>query len=329
MKTFKEIDPILDFIKPKKNFLITAHARPDGDALGSEIAFGLFLKKMDKNVRIVHLSDIPKEYSFLPGRNMVEEINAPIKGNYDAIIILDSDGFDRLEKLAGYLPSDLPILNIDHHPSNNQFGAVNWADENMSSVGEMVYYIIKSSPIRLDKNMAINLYVSLITDTGYFRFDSTTASAHKMASDLIKGGISLTEIYRNIYQNQSEADLALRCEATRRIKVVAQGKIAYTELTRGMFRRFKTMPNDSQQYLDILKSIKGVALSFLFRETKEANDGIKISIRSVTPYNAHELAQTFGGGGHYRAAGCTIYKPLKQAQKMLVVEATKFIAKYQ
>jgi phosphoesterase RecJ-like protein len=329
MKTFKEIGPILDFIKPKKNFLITAHARPDGDALGSEIAFGMFLKKMDKNVRIVHLSDIPKEYSFLPGRNMVEEINAPIKGNYDAIIILDSDGFDRLEKLAGYLPSDLPILNIDHHPSNNQFGAVNWSDENMSSVGEMVYYIIRSSPVKLDKNMAVNLYVSLITDTGYFRFDSTTPSAHVMASELIESGISLTEIYRNIYQNQTESDLALRCETIQRIKVVAQGKIAYTELTRGMYRRFKTEPTDSQQYLDILKSIKGVLLSFLFRETKNKSDGIKISIRSVNPLNAHELARIFGGGGHYRAAGCTIYKPLKQAQKMLVAEAIKFISKYQ
>lgn len=321
----KIIKPILEFINNHNNFLITAHARPDGDAIGSELAFALFLKKMGKTINIVHSGDVPPEYSFLPGRNLIEVINEPVKGNYDALVVLDADGFDRLEKLAGFLPGDLPILNIDHHPSNHNFGTVNWSDTKMSSVGEMLYYLIKASPVRLDKNIALNLYVSLITDTGYFRFATTTPSAHRMASDLLKYEIDLPYVYKNIYQNQTPADLALRCESTRRIKIHPQGKIASTELTRGMYRKYRTEPHDTQQYLDILKSIKGVKIAFLFRETKNKSEGIKVSIRSEPPVNAYELAKVFGGGGHYRAAGCTIYKPLREAKKILVDKAVKML----
>lgn len=321
----KILNQILEFINTHNNFLIVAHARPDGDAIGSEIAFAMLLKKMGKSGRIVHTEPVPPEYAFLPGQNLIEVRNEPVKDNFDALVVLDADGFDRLEKLAGLLPGDLPILNIDHHPSNHNFGAVNWSDTKMSSVGEMIYYLIKASPIKLDKNIALNLYVSLITDTGYFRFVSTTPAAHRMASDLLKYEIDLPYVYKNIYQNQTVADLALKCESIRRIKLTTQGRIAYTELTRGMYRKYRTEPHDTQQYLDTLKSIKGVKIAFLFRETKNKSEGIKVSIRSEPPVNAYELAKVFGGGGHYRAAGCTIYKPLREAKKLLVEKAVKML----
>jgi phosphoesterase RecJ-like protein len=323
MRLIKEI---LAFINKHQRFLITAHARPDGDALGSELALALFLKKMGKNVRIVHQNDIPSEYNFLPGRKMVEEISGPVTdSNLDAIFILDSDGLDRLEKLAGYIPLNLPTVNIDHHPSNNHFGVINWADGSMSSVGEMVYRLIKASEVPIDKNIAINLYVSLMTDTGNFCYASTTPSSHLMASDLLRQKINLTQVFQKIYKNLTLKDLALRCDCTGRIRIVAGGKIAYTELTRSMFRKHRTEPRDTQQYFDLIRSIKGVKISLLFRESKNKGEGVKVGIRTEPPINASKLALVYGGGGHYRAAGCTIYKPLREAQKIIVKEAEKFI----
>lgn len=321
----KKIKDILSFLKKHNRFLITGHARPDGDALGSELALALFLKKMNKKATIVHLDDIPLEYSFLPGRKIVTTVKASIKGSYDALVILDSEGLDRLEKLAGYLPSGLPILNIDHHPSNNQFGQINWADGKMSSVGEMVYRIIKASGIPIDRNIAINLYVSLMTDTGSFCYASTTSYSHLMASDLLRHGVNLTRVFQGVYKNLTPEDLMLKCECIRRIKIVANNKIAYTELTRAMYRKCRTEPRDTQQYFDVIRSIKNIQIAVIFRETRDKNEGIKVGIRTEAPINANKLARIFGGGGHYRAAGCTIYKPIAQAQRVFLAQAKRFL----
>lgn len=308
------IKRILSFLKKYQRFLITAHARADGDALGSELALAAMLAKMGKCAHIINAGGIAKEYLFLPGIHKIREITKPIKGNYDALIVLDSIGFDRLERMRDFLPRGLPILNIDHHPSNDYFGLINWVEPKMSSVGEMVYRLIKTAGIRIDKPMALNLYVSLITDTGHFCFASTTSYSHQMASDLLGYGINLRNVFKHIYEDKTYQQVALQCNAFSRIKLAFKGRVAWAELTRTMYKRYRTKPGETQDYLAVLKSIRGVIVAVLFRETSQPPYKVKVSIRSEPPVNADRLARFFGGGGHYRASGCTIYKPLKQAR---------------
>lgn len=320
----KVIKQILDLIKKHKRFLITTHVRCDGDAVGSELALETMLTKMGKSAHIVNVGGIAKELMFLPGINKVDDGTKYLRQNYDAIIVLDSGGFDRLESMREALPPRRPIVNIDHHLSNDNFGTVNWVAPEASSVGEMVYRLIKTARIPIDKNMATNLYVSLITDTGHFCFASTTSYSHQMASDLLAKEIDLRGIFRYLYEDKTPAEISLSCECTRRIKLSHRNQIAWTELTRAMFKKYGTTPRDSQDYVNVLKSIKGVLIAILFRETAENPLLIKASIRTEPPIDANKLARHFGGGGHYRASGCTLQPPLKTAQRLFINKAKEY-----
>lgn len=323
----KVIKQILDLIKKHQRFLITTHARCDGDAVGSELALKTMLTKMGKSAHIVNVGGIAKELMFLPGINKVDDGTRFLRHNYDVIIVVDSGGFDRLESMREVLPPRRPIINIDHHPSNDNFGTVNWVAPEISSVGEMVYRLIKTARISIDKNMAANLYVSLITDTGHFCFATTTPYSHLIASDLLAKEIDFRGIFRYLYEDKTPAEISLSCECIRRIKFSHRNQIAWTELTRAMFRRYGTIPRDSQDYVNVLKSVKGVLIAILFRETVENPLLIKASIRSEPPVDADKLARHFGGGGHYRAAGCTLQPPLKKAQQLLIAKAKEYCKK--
>lgn len=323
----KIIKRILSFLKKHQRFIITAHARADGDALGSELAMADMLTQMGKRSLIVNTGGIFREYLFLPGVRKIKEITKPIKGKYDALIVLDSGGFDRLEWVKAFLPATLPILNIDHHPSNDYFGQINWVEPKMSSVGEMVYRLIKAAGIKMDKRIALNLYVSLITDTGHFCFAATTPYSHKMASDLLNYGIDLRNVFKHIYEDKTYAQVALQCAVLSRMKLAFQGQVAWAQLSRAMYKKYCTTPGETQDYLVMLKSIRGVIIGLLFREMDRPPYAVKVNIRTEPPINANHLARAFGGGGHYRASGCTIYKPLKQARTMVLNHIKSLLAK--
>ncbi|MEK7449934.1 MAG: bifunctional oligoribonuclease/PAP phosphatase NrnA [Planctomycetota bacterium] len=319
------IRQILHLIKQHKKFLITTHVRCDGDAVGSELAIKSMLNRMGKIAHIVNVGGISKELMFLPGIQEVANGVKHLLSSYDAIIVVDSGSFERLGEMRLALPPHRPIINIDHHLSNDNFGAINWVAPEMSSVGEMVYRLIKTARIPIDKNTATNLYVSLITDTGHFRFASTTPYSHLMASDLLSRGVNLVEVTKSIYNNKTPDEIKLQYDCIKRMKFAENNRIAWIFLTRAMYKKHRTIPRDSQEYLQVLKSIKTVVVAILFRETAEDPLRIKISIRSEPPVDANKLAGHFGGGGHYRASGCTMTGSLKKAERLLISKARQYV----
>ena len=332
MKIIKEI---LGLIKKHRRFLITTHIRPDGDGLGAELALGAMLKKIGKSVQIVNTGPIAKEYRFLPG---IKQIITPARVSpWEIAIVLDTSSLDRLGELEPMMrQTKLPIINIDHHPTSGFFGSVNWVAPEMSSVGEMIYQLIKDAGIPLDKKMATNLYVALITDTGHFSLDSTSSSSHLMGGELLKYGIKPRTVFRNIYENKTPSDIRLWTECIRNMKFDRSRQIVWSRLTRQMYRRFGTTGDDSQEYLKVLRSIKGVRLAILFRESSQTvhreTDGtkrpeIKVSIRTEPPLDATKLVRPFGGGGHHRAAGCTIPGSLKYAEQLILGRARIILMK--
>lgn len=324
------IKQILGFIRSQKRFLITAHTRLDGDSVGCELAVARWLAKMGKRSRIINTGGIPREYSFLPGIRQIQQIpeaqHSKLRAaDYDGVIVLDSGGFDHLETVKDILPSGCPVINIDHHPSNDYFGRINWVDSKAGCTAELVYQLIKASGVPLDKTLALYLYLALITDTGNFSFSTTTPRSHLMAADLLSYGINPRAVFRRIYEDKNYKGIRLYSEVIRRIKRAKQGQLIWTEITRAMTRRCRTEPADSEEYLRVLKSIKETRIAVLFKEDKTPAGGIKISIRTAPPIDANRLASKFGGGGHHRAAGCTVYLPLAKAQQAALAHFKKYL----
>ena len=320
------ISRILGVVKKHRRFLITGHARPDGDCLGSELALARMLFRMGKSAYIVNYGSVSRELFFMPG---VKQVKFYRKGdrlpdNIEVVFIVDSGGVSRLEELepairrmfsTGKKPA---LINIDHHPSNGDFGDINWVDARSSSVGEMIYLLIKQSGIRIDKEIATNLYVSLDTDTGHFCFETTTPMSHLIAADLIEKGVRVRDIYKKIYEDKTIGEMRLFVECLSRVKLALNGRIAWSVLTRQMYRKHGATPTDSQNYLSTIRAIEGVKVALLFKETEQNPLSIKVSVRTDRPLNADWLVKALGGGGHHRAAGVTMNPPIKKACRELI-----------
>lgn len=322
----KIIKRVLAELGKHQRFLITTHARCDGDGLGSELALAAMLKRLGKTAYIVN-DGVPAELGFLPGVDKVGRgiKDLPTPDKYDALIILDAGGVDQLDWIWPRLPKNKPIINIDHHPSNDISGVVNWVNEDMAAVGEMVYRLILATRLKITKDIATCLYVSLDTDTGHFCFSNTTPYSHIMAARLLETGIKVREVIKPLYENKLMGDIQLFAECIRNIKLLLSGKVATALLTRAMFRKFRSTGSESQTYLTVLRSIKGVKVALLFRESERGPVKVKVSVRSEAPIDADKLMQNFGGGGHHRAAAATLKMPLARAYAKVISRIKKIL----
>lgn len=320
----KVIEKILRFIHRHKNFLVSAHVRGDGDAIGSQIALNKMLKKMGKNSHIVCDHGVSKEYSFLPGANEIESSPNNLKKNYDAVFVVDSSSFERLERVKEGLPQNIFIINIDHHGSNEYFGNINWVDSNFSSTGEMIYELIKAVKVKIDKDIAVNLYVAIVTDTGRFSFSNTNIRSFLRAGELLSHGVKPNEIAKKLWRNKEINQLKLLANCINNIKMASNGQIAWVAMTQEIMIQSGFVPTETQEYIDIIKSLKNVKVAILFRELEE-HGKVKVSFRVEKGVNGIKLAGKFGGGGHPRASGATLEGKIKDVEKKVVNEAIKLI----
>ncbi|MCE9582692.1 MAG: bifunctional oligoribonuclease/PAP phosphatase NrnA, partial [Planctomycetes bacterium] len=229
-------------------------------------------------------------------------------------------GLDRIEKMQAAIPPGARVVNIDHHASNPRFGAVNWVEPESGSVGEMVYALGKEAGWKIDRDAAVCLYVAVVTDTGRFMFPSTRPSTHLMAAELLRLGVEPGAINREIWGSKSLAELRLHAEAIRAVRTAEGGRIAWTKLTQQMFDECGITPTESQDYVSMAKSIKGVEVAMLLRPMDSGE--VKLSVRTEASCDAAALCAKFGGGGHKRAAGATLKMSLEAAEKA-AVEAAK------
>lgn len=299
---------------------IMSHISLDGDGLGSSFALGMALKNQGKNVTIAVEEEIPPTYTFLPGNDMVMFYDKIVQ-RFDTIIVVDTGDEERIGKRSALLKQTDNTINIDHHITNTQFASFNHVDSKASAVGEIIYFLLKDLNFDINKDIATNIYVSIITDTGSFNHCNTTATCHRVVADLFEFGLDVSGISRMINDNISRENLMLTAEAIKTVEMHFGGKLATTFITKEMINRVGATENDYEGIIDLIRRLKNTEVVALLRESD--NGSVRVNLRSKKYVNVAKIAETFTGGGHERAAGCTITGEIGSVKQMLVKEIGK------
>lgn len=323
MKTNNEIlmELAVEEIKKNDNIYIVSHIQPDGDNIGSLLALGIALKSLKKNVYLIKSDEIPSDFLFLPQIRLIKDYSS--NKDIDLLITLDSSDVDRLGKNKELLPLSKKIINIDHHISNTNFGHINIIDYKASATGELVYKLIKRLDVKLTKDIASCIYTAISSDTGSFIYDNTTDMTHEIIAELLKIGIDKNEININLYQNRSMERTLLFMESLNSIRFYFDNKVAIVEVNQKMLEESKAKMEDSEGIVSFIKEIAPVEIGILMKEFSK--DEIKVSMRSKRYVNVADICATFGGGGHMRAAGCTINSSISGAEKLILQRLEKVL----
>lgn len=329
----KKIREIANIFKEYNNFIITSHVNLDGDALGSELALYFMLKQLQKRVTIINQDRIPYIYSFMPGigniicGDMLENNFVPKIKPETVLIVLDSSNLERIGNIGIDLKKTKLIVNIDHHPSNTNYGHINYIDTTSSSVGEIIFHLCTELGCQLTEQVAKLLYAAIITDTGSFRYANTRAETFHSAYLLAKAGANPHLIANYIYNNNELSGLKLLGEALLKLQTDLDSKISWTIVTREMIEHTCAKEEETEGIVDRILSIKCVQVSVLFRETGEGK--IKISFRSKGEFNVDCFAKIFGGGGHPNAAGCQLEGNIHTIVEKIVSELKRALDSFQ
>lgn len=310
----KQIKKLID---DNESILLLTHIRPDGDAVGSVLAFYNYLLTLNKDVDMVVI-DAPETFSFLPGYN---NIKVTSNKKYDLGIILDCANLDRVGQNEDLLSKCKYTIVIDHHISNTKYGDINYVCGNISSCCQVVYDFFKENDIELSYDIAIALASGMITDTNGFRNDNIDSNTFLMAADLLKYDINFHKVYEAVLFNKTISKHNLMKIALDRLEFLHNGKIAFTYLLKEDFENVGAKLGEHEGIVDIGRSIEGVEVSVFVRE----NDGFTISLRSTGSVDVNKVAMGFGGGGHKMAAGGQIDKSLQETKEIIINEIKKVL----
>lgn len=316
-----EMKVAIDSILKSKNVYIVSHVQPDGDSLGSCLSLALAIKKIKKEVFILRVDETPSDFLFLPGLDIIKDYEGD--EDIDLLIAVDASDADRLGKNKELINSAKKVINIDHHVSNTNFGHVNIVDSKASATGELIYKIISEMKIDIDENIATCIYTAISTDTGSFMYDNTNAETHEIASHLIRYGADKESINVNIYQNKSLARTKLFIESLNSLDFYFDNQVAIVKVTKDILDKTGTTMEDTEGIISFVRDIGPVEVAILMKEIN--GEETKISMRSKRFVDVAELSSSFNGGGHKKAAGCTINKPIAEVDELLLDEIKKVI----
>ncbi len=308
-------------IKKSKNIYLASHINPDGDNIGSLLSLGMALKKLNKKVSIVKVDDIPRDYEFLPGLDLFIEPN--ISEPIDLFISLDSSDLERLGIGKEIALKANKIINIDHHVTNDNFGNINIVDPLASATGELVYDLITKLDVEIDSHIATCIYVAISSDTGSFMYDNTTRKTHLIAADLLDKGINKNEIIVNLYQSKSMGKTKLFIKALNSLEMYCNKRVGIITVTQEMLNECNTKMEDTEGIISFVRDIEGIEIACILKEFKE--DEVKLSLRSKSIVDVSQICLIFNGGGHSRAAGCTINDNVENAKIIILNEIKKHL----
>ena len=297
---------LTDIIKSNQSFLITTHVNPDADAIGSEIAFHKILSKLGKKSKIINHSSTPYNLKFLDTDNVIEKydevLHKSLFNSSDVLVALDFNRSDRMVSMQkAFSESRMLKICIDHHQDHEDFVDFQFIDSDYAATGHILLDFIKrANMVGLTKDIAAPLYAAIMTDTGSFRFERTTAELHRSVAELLDTGIDPTGIYDQLYDESKLSKIKLLGKCLNSLKLISNDSIGYMILTQKDFNELNALESDTENFVNFIVSIEGVKLGLLFIELK---NGFKISFRSKGKIPANKLAGVFGGGGHTNAAG--------------------------
>ena len=309
------LDNILEEIKKAESIVILTHENPDGDAVGSSIAMYLGLKELGKTPDII-ISEFPRAFENLPGiENIKKESDIE---NYDLAIALDTASIKMLNGYSKYFEDAKTKIVIDHHSSNTMFGDYNYVDQDSPACAQLLLVLFNYLNIEVSKEIGTDILAGIITDTGGFRYDGVTAETFELVAGLCQKGVKVSKVYQKVFASTSKSKFFLHRIALDRLELLDNEKIAFTYITKNDENSVGAENGDYDGIVEQGRDIEGVEISIFLRETEK---GIKASLRSKDYVNVSELCRIFGGGGHIRAAGCTIPGTIEQVKTQILNQA--------
>lgn len=307
----EKLTKVIDALKDAKFIGVGCHTSPDGDALGSVQALTLALRKMGKDVYIFSKDKVMETLKFLPLSLEVEASDHIVKSGTDLIAMLDCGAIDRVNvDFKGIYGSQL--LNIDHHKTNDRYGDINYVDKEASATGEIIFDIINKLGVEIDKDIATCLYTAITTDSGSFRFQCTTPRTHEIASALLKTGIDFSSISRTVFDTKPFGKVKLIGHVISSMESCLSGKVNILKVSESDFINFNVMDRDTSDIVNFGLAPMEAEVSILL---KEAEDRIRVSMRTKEKVDAGKFSEKFKGGGHERAAGMTFMTPSTEEVK--------------
>ena len=305
-------------LRAAQNIVVLSHVRPDGDAFGSQLALGLSLRELGKNVTIWNEDGLLEKYDFLPGGDLLATPPAEPQ-TFDLAVALDTATQVRLG-LAGEAVRAPRWINIDHHPSNPRYGDLVHIDSTSPATGQILFELITTQDLPMNREIAENLFVAISTDTGSFQYPNTTARTFEIGGALVQCGVDVGRISQLLYENYPRRRTELLRELLGTMRFEADGKIASFSLSLKVAAELDVKPEDNEGLIDHLRAIHGVIVAIFFEELPEGK--VRVSMRSKDKAaDVSAICQRFGGGGHTLAAGARLRGTLVEAEQK-ILEAT-------
>ena len=303
---------IRDEIMRRQRFLLTSHARPDGDSIGSQLAMAFALQALGKQVRIVNADPAPEHYQEFPGMDRIE-ISTATSADVDAVIVMECSDLTRTG-VAGL--EDQFLINIDHHAGNRMYGAINWHDESAAACGEMVFDVIRELGVPLTLEIATHIYLAILTDTGSFHHSNITPRTFDICRQTVEAGVNPATMARRVFDSNSFGKLKLIGALLDSMELVDHGRLAVLYMDDAMLHACNCTNNDTEGLINLPLTAREIQAVVFFKVGPQAE--VRVSMRSKYDVDVRQVAAAFGGGGHKNAAGFTIAGSLDQVRPKIV-----------
>jgi bifunctional oligoribonuclease and PAP phosphatase NrnA len=307
-----EISQIAAAIHARQRFVISSHARPDGDSIGSQLAAAYALRALGKHVTVVNADPASPPLMQFPG--VPEIVIAPqVEGDFDAAIIMECSDVARTG-VAGL--DRFFVINIDHHPGNASYGQLNWFDASAAACGEMVFDLVRGLGVPLTREIATHIYLAILTDTGSFHYSSISPRTFDICRDTLEAGVDPVQVARNVYDSNNMGRLKLFGAVLSAMQIDATARIAIVYLDHEMARQAGGTYEDTEGIINLPLTVKEIQAVVFFKQAE--GEEYRVSMRSKGDIDIGAIAKEFGGGGHKNAAGCKVTGAIDALQKLFI-----------
>jgi phosphoesterase RecJ-like protein len=290
---------VADAIRQRQRFVVVSHARPDGDAIGSSLAMAYALKHLGKDVRVLSRDAAPPPFMVFPGVPEIEIVSQTDDPG-DAVIVMECGdvkrpGIDGIER--GF------VINVDHHPGNGLYGSLNWLDLSAAACGEMVFDLVRELGVPLTYEIALHVYIAILTDTGSFHYSNITPRTFDICRQCMEAGVNPPTVARAIFDNNNLGRLKLFGAVLSRMQLDATGRIATLYVDKQLTLDCGGTYEDTEGLINLPLTVKEILAVVFFKEV--GPDDWRVSMRSKGSIDINAIAKEFGGGGHKNASGCS------------------------
>jgi phosphoesterase RecJ-like protein len=293
--------------------LVASHIRPDADALGSTIAFTLWLRSLGQDVTAWNQDGVTLNFRYLPGYELVSQPPAD-KQTFDVVVALDNSVKNRLGTVVDTIETPRVFINLDHHVSNQGYGDLNYIDPTAPATGQILFEFFQNQGVTITPEMAANLYAAISTDTGSFQYAGTDSRTFAAASGLVAAGVQVAELSRQMYENYPRRRVELLRHALNDAKFSCEDRVVSFSLPLSVVHEFNLLPEDNEGIIDHLRAVEGVIAAVFFEELPDGK--VRVSARSKDPsVDMCKICGLFGGGGHKLASGARIAGSLAEVQE--------------